>query len=80
MMNLVPSIPAFSKTFSFPEESSITPAHAIRVNVSDDSEIAVDAWTCLVKDSTMVGDLSQHHNEMATVDIIPEHPVHRGST
>jgi hypothetical protein len=58
-MNFVPSIPAFSKTFNFPDESRITPAQAIRVNVNDEREIAVDAPTCLVNDSKMVGDLRQ---------------------
>ena len=58
-MNFVPSIPAFSKTFIFPEESRITPAQAIRVNVNEEREIAVDAATCFVNDSKMVDDLGQ---------------------
>jgi hypothetical protein len=57
-MNFVPSIPALSKIFILPDESRINPAQAIRVNVNEEREIAVDALICFVSDSKMVGDLS----------------------
>jgi hypothetical protein len=57
MTNFVPSIPAFSKSFIFPEPSKSTPAHAIRVNVTEDNDIAVDARTCFDNDSNILGEL-----------------------
>jgi hypothetical protein len=58
-MNLNPSIPAFSNTLSLPDASKIIPAQVIRVSVSADNDIAVDARTCFVNDSMIVGDLYQ---------------------
>ena len=79
-INFVPSIPAFSKTLSLPDESRITPAHATLVNLSADREIAVDARTCFVSDSMIVGDLNQPSvRKVQTVDIIPEHLEPRDS-
>ena len=57
MMYLVPSMPATSKILSFPFESRIMDAHAIRDSVSMSSDIAVDARTCFVNDCIKVGDL-----------------------
>lgn len=59
MINFVLSIPALSKIFIFPDESKMTPAHAIRVNFNEEREIAVDARICFVNDSIIVGDLNQ---------------------
>jgi len=56
-MNLVPSLPAPSKTFIFPPASRMTPAHAIRETLSASSVIAVDARTCFPSASITVGDL-----------------------
>ena len=60
-MNFVPSIPAFSKIFILPDESRIIPVQAIRDKVKEGNEIAVDARTCLVNDSRIVGDLELTH-------------------
>jgi hypothetical protein len=61
-INFVHSTLVFSKSFSLPDASSSTPAHATLDNVKADSEIAVDAFKCLANDSSIVGDL-----ELATV-------------
>jgi hypothetical protein len=37
----------------------MTPAQAIRVNVSEGKDIAVEARICFVNDSRIVGDLNQ---------------------
>lgn len=59
MMNFVPSTPAFSNIFSFPDASISIPAHAIRVKVNAEIDIAVEATTCFFNDSSNEGDLDQ---------------------
>src|SRR5271155_1741365 len=70
IIKFVPSIPAFSNIFNFPDMSMTIPAHATREIFSPDKSIAVELRICLFNESKMESDLHQRISEEWTIPSI----------